>query len=31
MQSQFAVGFNLHGKASHVIVDAEYALVAALK
>jgi hypothetical protein len=31
MQLQFAVGFNLHGKASHVIVDAEDALVAALK
>jgi hypothetical protein len=31
MQLQFAVGFNLYGKASHVIVDAEDALVAALK
>ena len=31
MQLQFAVGFKLHGKASHVIVDAEDALVAALK
>jgi hypothetical protein len=31
MQLQFAVGFNLHGKANHVIVEAEDALVAALK
>jgi hypothetical protein len=28
---QFAVGFNLQGKPGHVIVDAEDALVAALK
>ena len=28
---QFAVGFKLHGKTGHVIVDAEDALVAALK
>ena len=28
---QFAVGFNLQGKTGHVIVDAEDALVAALK
>ncbi len=28
---QFAVGFKLHGGAGHVIVDAEDALVAALK
>jgi len=31
MQLQFAVGFKLHDKASHVIVDAEDALIAALK
>jgi hypothetical protein len=31
MQLQFAVGFKLHGKTNHVIVDAEDALVAALK
>ena len=31
MQLQFAVGFKLHGKANHMIVDAEDALVAALK
>ena len=28
---QFAVGFKQHGKTGHVIVDAEDALVAALK
>ena len=28
---QFAVGFKQHGKSGHVIVDAEDALVAALK
>ncbi len=28
---QFAVGFNLQGKPGHVVVDAEDALVAALK
>jgi hypothetical protein len=28
---QFAVGFKLHGKTSHVVVDAEDALIAALK
>ena len=28
---QFAVGFKLHGKTGHVIVDAEDALIAALK
>ena len=28
---QFAVGFNLHGKSGHVIVDAEDALIGALK
>jgi hypothetical protein len=28
---QFAVGFNLQGKSGHVVVDAEDALVAALK
>jgi len=28
---QFAVGFKLQGKAGHVIVDAEDALIAALK
>jgi hypothetical protein len=28
---QFAVGFKLQGKSGHVIVDAEDALVAALK
>jgi hypothetical protein len=28
---QFAVGFKLQGKTGHVIVDAEDALVAALK
>jgi hypothetical protein len=31
MQLQFAVGFKLQGKTGHVIVDAEDALVAALK
>jgi hypothetical protein len=30
-QVQFAVGFKLQGKTGHVIVDAEDALVAALK
>ncbi len=30
-QVQFAVGFKLQGKAGHVVVDAEDALVAALK
>jgi len=30
-QLQFAVGFKLQGKTGHVIVDAEDALVAALK
>jgi hypothetical protein len=28
---QFAVGFNLQGKSGHVIVEAEDALIAALK
>ncbi len=31
MQLQFAVGFKLYDKASHMIVEAEDALVAALK
>ena len=31
VQLQFAVGFKLQGKTGHVIVDAEDALVAALK
>ncbi len=31
MQLQFAVGFKLQGKTGHVIVEAEDALVAALK
>lgn len=31
MQLQFAVGFKLHDKARHVMVDAEDALIAALK
>ena len=31
MRLQFAVGFKLHDKVSHVIVDAEDALIAALK
>jgi hypothetical protein len=30
-QLQFAVGFNLQGKTKHVVVDAEDALIAALK
>jgi hypothetical protein len=30
-QVQFAVGFKLEGKTGHVVVDAEDALVAALK
>jgi hypothetical protein len=30
-QLRFAVGFKLHGKTGHVIVDGEDALVAALK
>jgi hypothetical protein len=30
-QVQFAVGFKLQGKTGHVIVDAEDALIAALK
>jgi hypothetical protein len=28
---QFAVGFKLHGKTGHVVVEAEDALIAALK
>ena len=28
---QFAVGFKIHGKTGHVVVDAEDALIAALK
>jgi len=28
---QFAVGFRIHGKTGHVVVDAEDALIAALK
>ena len=28
---EFAVGFNLNGRAGHMVVDAEDALVAALK
>jgi hypothetical protein len=28
---QFAVGFKVHGKSGHVVVDAEDALIAALK
>lgn len=28
---QFAVGFNVQGKTDHVVVDAEDALIAALK
>ena len=28
---QFAVGFGIHGKTGHVVVDAEDALIAALK
>lgn len=31
MQVQFAVGFNVQGKTDHVVVDAEDALIAALK
>jgi hypothetical protein len=31
MRLQFAVGFKLHGKSNHVIVEAEDALIAALK
>ena len=30
-QLQFAVGFKFHGKTGHVVVDAEDALIAALK
>jgi hypothetical protein len=29
-QVQFAVGFKIHGKTGHVVVDAEDALIAAL-
>jgi hypothetical protein len=28
---QFAVGYKIQGKTGHVVVDAEYALIAALK
>ena len=31
MQVQFAVGFKIQGKTGHVVVDAEDALIAALK
>jgi hypothetical protein len=30
-QEQFAVGFKIQGKTGHVVVDAEDALIAALK